>query len=255
MRAQISELIDRPIFRYVIMGVILFNAVILGLETSGRLMARMGWLIETLDAICLSIFVLELALKIYAQRLRFFRDGWNLFDFVIVGMSLSPVGAGLSVLRALRILRLLRVVSVVPSLRRVVEAFIMALPGMASVFLLTGIIFYIGSVIATKLYGPTFPEWFGTLGASLYTLFQVMTLESWSMGIVRPVMDVHPQSWLFFVPFILVTAFAVMNLVVGLIVSTMQDAHHEEENAATGSYRDDVLERLDRIERALAARE
>nr|WP_321511647.1 ion transporter [uncultured Celeribacter sp.] len=255
MRAQISELLDRPIFRHVIMGVILFNAVILGLETSGRLMARMGWLIETLDAICLSIFVLELALKIYAQRLRFFRDGWNLFDFVIVGMSLSPVGAGLSVLRALRILRLLRVVSVVPSLRRVVEAFIMALPGMASVFLLTGIIFYIGSVIATKLYGPTFPEWFGTLGASLYTLFQVMTLESWSMGIVRPVMDVHPQSWLFFVPFILVTAFAVMNLVVGLIVSTMQDAHHEEENAATGSYRDDVLERLDRIERALAARE
>ena len=255
MRAQISELLDRPIFRQVIMGVILFNAVILGLETSGRLMARMGWLIETLDAICLSIFVLELALKIYAQRLRFFRDGWNLFDFVIVGMSLSPVGAGLSVLRALRILRLLRVVSVVPSLRRVVEAFIMALPGMASVFLLTGIIFYIGSVIGTKLYGPTFPEWFGTLGASLYTLFQVMTLESWSMGIVRPVMDVHPQSWLFFVPFILVTAFAVMNLVVGLIVSTMQDAHHEEENAATGSYRDDVLERLERIERALAARE
>ncbi|WP_434289277.1 ion transporter [Celeribacter sp. SCSIO 80788] len=254
MRAQISEFIERPIFRHTIMAVILFNAVILGLETSERIMARAGWLIETLDMICLSIFVLELALKIYAQGPRFFRDGWNWFDTVIVGMSLSPVGEGLSVLRALRILRLLRVVSVVPSLRRVVEAFIMALPGMASVFLLTGIIFYIGSVIATKLYGPTFPEWFGTLGASLYTLFQVMTLESWSMGIVRPVMEVHPESWLFFVPFILVTAFAVLNLVVGLIVSTMQDAHAEESNAATDSYRDDVLGRLERIERALERR-
>ncbi|WP_460272580.1 ion transporter [Celeribacter sp. ULVN23_4] len=254
MRAQISDLLDRPIVRNVIMGVILFNAVILGFETSDRIMARAGALIETLDMICLSIFVVELVAKIYARGLRFFRNGWNLFDFAIVGISLSPVGAGLSVLRALRILRLLRVVSVLPSLRRVVEAFIMALPGMASVFLLTGIIFYIGSVIATKLYGPTFPEWFGTLGSSLYTLFQVMTLESWSMGVVRPVMEVHPQAWLFFVPFILITAFAVMNLVVGLIVSTMQDAHAEEEHAATDSYRDDVLGRLERIERALDRR-
>ncbi|MBW6418721.1 ion transporter [Celeribacter sp. PS-C1] len=254
MRAQISHLLDRPITRHFIMSVILFNAVILGLETSGYIMARAGGLIVALDMICLSIFVVELLAKIYAQGPRFFRDGWNLFDFAIVGISLSPVGEGLSVLRALRILRLLRVVSVVPSLRRVVEAFILALPGMASVFLLTGIIFYIGSVIATKLYGPSFPEWFGTLGASLYTLFQVMTLESWSMGIVRPVMEVHPESWLFFVPFILITAFAVMNLVVGLIVSTMQDAHVEEEHAATDIYRDDVVKRLERIEKALERR-
>ncbi|MCA0042423.1 ion transporter [Celeribacter litoreus] len=254
MRAQISKFLDQDMTRHVIMGVILFNAIILGLETSETIMARAGALIETLDMICLSVFVLELVAKIYAKGFRFFRDGWNLFDFAIVGISLSPVGEGLSVLRALRILRLLRVVSVVPSLRRVVEAFILALPGMASVFLLTGIIFYIGSVIATKLYGPTFPEWFGTLGESLYTLFQVMTLESWSMGVVRPVMEVHPQAWLFFVPFILITAFAVMNLVVGLIVSTMQEAHVEEEHAATDSYRDDVLSRLDRIEKALERR-
>lgn len=254
MRAQLSDILERPITRHVIMGVILFNAVILGLETSDALMARAGGLIKTLDMICLSIFVLELVAKIYTQGPRFFRDGWNIFDFAIVGMSLSPVGEGLSVLRALRILRLLRVVSVVPSLRRVVEAFILALPGMASVFLLTGIIFYIGAVISTKLYGDTFPEWFGTLGDSFYTLFQVMTLESWSMGIVRPVMEIHPSAWLFFVPFILITAFAVMNLVVGLIVNTMQDAHTEETAAETDSYRDDVLSRLERIERALERR-
>ena len=112
----------------------------------------------------------------------------------------------------------------------------------------------IGGVIATKLYGDTFPEWFGTLGGSLYSLFQVMTLESWSMGIVRPVMEQHPMSWLFFIPFILITAFAVMNLVVGLIVSTMQDAHSEEQTAATDTYRDEVLARLQRIEQAMKER-
>jgi len=254
MRAALSEFLDRPVVGNIIMGVILFNAAILGLETSPDVMASAGGLITALDQICLGIFVIEICAKLFARGTAFFRSPWNWFDAVIIGISLSPAGAGLSVLRALRILRLLRVVSVVPSLRRVVEAFILALPGMASVFLLTGIIFYIGAVIATKLYGPTFPEWFGTLGGSLYSLFQVMTLESWSMGIVRPVMEQHPMAWLFFVPFILVTAFAVMNLVVGLIVNSMQDAHAEENNAATDEYREEMLARLDRIERALQER-
>ena len=255
MRAALSEFLDRPVVGNVIMGVILFNAAILGLETSPDVMASAGGLITTLDQICLTIFVVEICAKLFARGTAFFRSPWNWFDALIIGISLSPAGAGLSVLRALRILRLLRVVSVVPSLRRVVEAFILALPGMASVFLLTGIIFYIGAVIATKLYGPTFPEWFGTLGGSLYSLFQVMTLESWSMGIVRPVMEQHPMAWLFFVPFILVTAFAVMNLVVGLIVNSMQDAHAEETNAATDEYREEMFARLERIEKALQTRD
>jgi voltage-gated sodium channel len=139
-----------------------------------------------------------------------------------VGIALIPAAQGLSVLRALRILRVLRVVSAAPRLRRVVEGFITALPGMASVFLLIGIIYYIGAVMATKLFGASFPEWFGHLGASAYSLFQIMTLESWSMGIVRPVMEVYPYAWAFFVPFILMTTFAVMNLLIGLIVNSMQ---------------------------------
>jgi voltage-gated sodium channel len=159
---------------------------------------------------------------------RFFRSGWNLFDFVIVGIALVPAAQGLSVLRALRILRVLRILSVVPSLRRVVEGLMTALPGMGSVFLLMSIIFYIGAVMATKLFSDSFPEWFGTLGHSLYTLFQIMTLESWSMGIVRPVLEVYPYAWAFFVPFIMVTTFAVVNLIVGLVVNSMQDAHAEE---------------------------
>jgi voltage-gated sodium channel len=155
------------------------------------------------------------------------------------------------VLRALRILRLLRVISVAPRLRRVVEGFITALPGMGSVFLLMALIFYIGAVMATKLFAASFPEWFGTLGHSAYSLFQIMTLESWSMGIVRPVMEVYPYAWAFFVPFIMVTTFAVVNLLVGLIVNSMQDAHAEEANSATDAYRDEVLARLAAIEARL----
>jgi voltage-gated sodium channel len=153
----------------------------------------------------------------------------------------------------LRILRVLRVISVAPSLRRVVEGFVTALPGMGSVFLLMAIIFYIGSVMATKLFGSSFPQWFGTLGQSGYSLFQIMTLESWSMGIVRPVMEIYPHAWAFFVPFIMVTTFAVVNLLVGLIVNSMQDAHSAEEGERTDAYRDEVLERLKAIEVQLEA--
>ncbi len=251
---RLERLIELPFFRNFILGVILFNAVVLGIETSQTAMARFGPLILALDRLCLSIFVFELAAKIYVLRTRFFRDGWNNFDFVIVAIALVPAAQGLSVLRALRILRLFRVISVAPTLRRVVEGLINALPGMGSVFLLMGVVFYIGSVIATKLFGATFPDWFGTLGASAYSLFQIMTLESWSMGIVRPVMEIYPYAWMFFVPFILVTTFVVVNLVVGLVVNSMQDAHHTEANERTDTYRDDVISRLAEIERLLKDR-
>ncbi|SEW41763.1 voltage-gated sodium channel [Cognatiyoonia koreensis] len=251
MRQRVASLLETSWVRYGILGVILFNAAILGLETSKPVMAVAGDLILFLDALCLAIFVVELLAKFFAYRLSFFRNGWNVFDFVIVGISLLPSAGGLSVLRALRILRLLRVVSVAPSLRRVVEGFVTALPGMGSVFVLMGMMFYIGAVMATKLFGDSFPDWFGTLGDSGYTLFQIMTLESWSMGIVRPVMEVYPYAWAFFVPFILVTTFAVVNLLVGLIVNSMQDAHHAEDNANTDAYRDEVLAKLDAIEQRL----
>lgn len=251
MRERLAAWLDQPKVRNTIIGVILFNAVILGLETSDAVMARAGGLIVALDMACLAIFVAELGLKMFAQGLGFFRRPWNIFDFVIVGISLIPAAQGLSVLRALRILRVLRLLTVAPRLRRVVEGFLTALPGMASVFLLMALIFYISAVMATKLFGDTFPDWFGDLGASAYSLFQIMTLESWSMGIVRPVMEVYPYAWAFFVPFIMVTTFAVVNLLVGLIVNSMQDAHHEEDTAATDAYRDEVLDRLAAIEKRL----
>ncbi|MFT5868234.1 MAG: voltage-gated sodium channel [Paracoccaceae bacterium] len=247
-RQALADWLDRPQVHNGIIVVIVFNAILLGMETSVTLMNVVGPVILALDRICLAIFVVEILLKLVAHRGSFFRSGWNVFDFLIVGVALTPGAQALSVLRAMRILRVLRVISVAPRLRRVVEGFITALPGMGSVFFLMAIIFYIGAVMATKLFGASFPDWFGTLGRSLYSLFQIMTLESWSMGIVRPVQEIYPYAWAFFVPFIMVTTFAVVNLLVGLIVNSMQEAHAEESNAATDAYRDEVMNRLKAIE-------
>ncbi len=262
-RERVAKWLELPRVQNAIVMVIVFNAFVLGLETSDAVMAASGPLILFLDRVCLAIFVVELALKFFAHRLSFFRSGWNIFDFVIVGISLIPASDGLSVLRALRILRVLRVISAAPRLRRVVEGFVTALPGMGSVFLLMAIIFYIGAVMATKLFGSGCPScsperlaelelWFGDLGSSAYSLFQIMTLESWSMGIVRPVMETFPYAWAFFVPFIMVTTFAVVNLLVGLIVNSMHEAHSVEETERTDAYRDEVLARLTAIEARLS---
>lgn len=253
-RSALGNWLERPLVRNVIIGVILFNAVILGLETSTQAMAAAGPLILALDSACLAIFVVEIGLKLVAYGRRFFRSGWNLFDISIVALALVPGAQTFTVLRALRILRVLRVISATPRLRRVVEGLITALPGMGSVFVLMAIIFYIGAVMATKLFSSSFPEWFGTLGDSAYSLFQIMTLESWSMGIVRPVMEIYPYAWAFFVPFIMITTFAVVNLLVGLIVNSMQDAHGVEEGERTDAYRDEVLKRLSEIEKKLDLR-
>jgi len=251
MREKLANWLETATVRNTILGVIAFNAILLGLETSDTVMQAAGPLIIALDTACLAIFVVEIVLKLVARGYRFFFNGWNIFDFLIVGIALVPGAGTFSVLRALRILRVLRVISAIPRLRRVVEGFLSALPGMASVFMLMALIFYIGAVMATKLFGDTFPQWFGSLGDSAYSLFQIMTLESWSMGIVRPVMEIHPAAWAFFVPFIMVTTFAVVNLLVGLIVNSMQDAHHEEDVARTDDYRDEVLRRLAEIEKRL----
>lgn len=251
LRARAAAFLERPIVGRVILTIILFNAVLLGLETSETAMAAAGPVILLLDRLCLAIFVAELAAKLFAYRLAFFRSGWNVFDLAIVGIALLPATGGLSVLRALRILRVLRVVSMAPSLRRVVEGFLRALPGMGSVALLIAIIYYVASVMATKLFGASFPEWFGSLGKSAYSLFQVMTLESWSMGIVRPVMEVYPYAWAFFVPFILATTFAVMNLLVGLVVNSMQQVAQSEAADAEADQNAQISARLAAIEAKL----
>ena len=240
----LRTLIESRRFEAVITALIIVNAITLGLETSSTVMARFGGLLMALDVAVLAVFVIELAARFVVYRTHFFRDPWRVFDLIVVAIALIPSTGNLSVLRALRILRVLRLVSVVPSLRRVVGGLIAALPGMGSIVLLLGLVFYVFSVMATKLFAATFPEWFGSIGESAYSLFQIMTLESWSMGIVRPVMDVHPYAWVFFIPFIVLTSFAVLNLFIGIIVSAMQEEHEStasEERSAMQHEQETIL--------------
>lgn len=227
MTAWLRSILDNPRTEWFITGVIVFNAITLGLETSKTAMDAYGPVLLTIDAIVLAIFVVELSARIFVHRPAFFKDPWSLFDFFVVAIALIPTTGSLSVLRALRILRVMRLITVVPSLRRVVGGLIAALPGMGSIVALLALIYYVFAVMATKLFAASFPEWFGNIGASAYSLFQIMTLESWSMGIVRPVMEKYPYAWAFFVPYIIVTTFAVLNLFIGVVVSAMQSEHEK----------------------------
>lgn len=228
---RLKELVTSPRTERIILALIVINAITLGLETSPWAMANFGAVLTVLDKAVLAVFVVEVVARIAVHRAAFFRDPWSLFDFAVVAIALVPAAGAFSVLRALRILRVLRMVTLVPSLRRVVGALISALPGMGSITLLLGLIFYVASVMATKLFGGDFPQWFGSIPASAYSLFQIMTLESWSMGIVRPVMEVYPYAWLFFVPFILCTTFTMLNLFIGIVVNAMQSEHEDEARA------------------------
>ncbi|MDX1580542.1 MAG: ion transporter [Alphaproteobacteria bacterium] len=229
--SRVLALVESPAFVRIIAGLILFNALVLGLETTSHGAGQLGPVLFWADKICLVVFTLELALKFYACRLGFFRSGWNNFDLIIVGLSWLPLGGGFAILRAFRILRVLRLLSVVPQMRRVITALGHSLPGMTSVVGVLLLVFYVASVLATKLFGahpdPNMQEWFGSVTASAFTLFQIMTLESWSMGVVRPTMELFPWAWAFFVPFIIVTSFAVLNLFIGIIVDAMQTAQKE----------------------------
>ncbi|MBU2222984.1 MAG: ion transporter [Gammaproteobacteria bacterium] len=227
-RARITNLVEQNWFGRFILTLILINAVLLGMETSPSLMAHYGTLLVSLDKLLLMVFVLEILLRIYAYRGAFFKDAWSLFDFAVVAIALIPASGPLAVLRSLRVLRVLRVLSIVPSMKRVVSALLGSLPGLASIAMVLVLIYYVFAVIATKIFGGAFPQWFGSIGDSFYTLFQVMTLESWSMGISRPVMEVFPYAWVFFVPFILVATFTMLNLFIAIIVNTMQTFSDEE---------------------------
>ena len=210
--------------------VILINAITLGLETSEELVSKIGNMLIYVDKLALSIFVIELLIKLFVYRLSFFKSGWNVFDFIIVTIALIPTSGPLSILRAFRIFRALRLLSMVPSMKKVIQAMFYAIPGIASVGTIIVLIFYISAVLVTNFFGNKFEDWFGSIGESMYSLFQIMTLESWSMGIVRPVMEEYPYAWAFFVPFILVTTFAVLNLFIGIIVDAMQHQTNADEN-------------------------
>ena len=224
---NIRKVVSSKTFSRFIALTIVALAVVLGLESNPDLYNKYKTHFDLFHSIVLVIFVIEIALKLFAYKLTFFKDYWNIFDFVIVAVSFIPTSSS-PVVQVLRVLRLLRLITTLPQMKKIVEALLKTIPSMASIAGLMLLIFYIFSIISTQLFASAFPNWFGSLGKSFYTLFQIMTLESWSMGIVRPVMEIYPWAWLVFVPFIIIVTFIVINLVIAVIVDAMESIKQEE---------------------------
>ena len=228
-RQRLGAWVEHRHVQNAIVALIVLNALTLGLETSDAIMAAQGPAIKAVEQAVLVIFVVEIALKLIAFDLRFFRSAWNVFDFLIVAIALVPASGPFAILRALRILRVLRLLGKIPRLRNLIESLLRALPSIGWVVFLLLMVFYIFAVMGTQLYGDDFPRFFGSLGRSFYTLFQIMTLESWSMSVARPVLEQYPLAWIFFIAFILITSLTVLNLFIGIIVTTMQESVHADD--------------------------
>lgn len=228
---MIQKLVESNKFQNFIMGLILLNGITMGIETSKSMVLEYGSFFTLFNTFVVTVFTIEILLRIYVYKTSFFKDPWSIFDFVIVAISLVPSNAGFEIFRVLRVLRLFRLITVVPQMKKIVMALLNVIPGIGSIAALLTLFFYIFAIMSTQLFGEKFPEWFGTLGESFYTLFQVMTLESWSMGIVRPIMEVYPLAWVFFVPFIFVSTFIIVNLIIAIVVDAMNDMNASDEVA------------------------
>ncbi|TVS10487.1 MAG: ion transporter [Wenzhouxiangella sp.] len=251
-RSSLGEWVEGRQFTRFIIVLIVINAIILGLETSPAVMDVAGTALIFANQTILGVFVVEIALKLLAFGPRFFRSGWNVFDFFIVTIALVPAAGPFEILRALRILRVLRLLSQVPKLRAIIESLLRALPGIGWTALLLVLVFYIFAVMGTMLFAEDFPEYWGNLGLSLFSLFQIMTLESWSSGVARPMMEAYPLIWIYFVPFILISSFMVLNLFIAIIVTATQSIHHDEEAEQHQALLDElkrISERLERLEK------
>ncbi|MEI7738057.1 MAG: ion transporter [Burkholderiaceae bacterium] len=225
-----------------IVVLIIINALLLGMETSESIMDVYGPELHLLDHAILGIFICEIALLMLARGLNFFKDPWCVFDFVVIAIALIPASEALAVLRSLRVLRVLRLINKVQSMRKVVKGLLGSLASLGSVIGLMLIVFYVSAVISTNLFAKEFPDWFGNLGASFFTLFQIMTLESWSEGIARPVMEKFPYSWVFFLSFIMIATFTVINLFIAAIVDSFSSASHEEREENTRHLKESKLQ-------------
>jgi len=239
-----QNIIETRIFQHFITFLIILNGLVLGLATSQQTMSEYGSLIHNMDNIIVAIFTIEIAMRIYVHRISFFKDPWSLFDFFVVSISLIPASDGLSILRVLRVLRLFRLLTIVPQMRLIISAILGVIPGMASVSLVLLLFFYVFAIISTNLFSATFPQWFGSLGESMFTLFQIMTLESWSMGIARPIIEVHPHAWIFFVVYILIVTFIMVNLFIGLVVDAIFTIKASDKETAEANKADTIKEMI-----------
>ena len=240
----------RP-FQWAILVIILFNSILFGVQTSHELMQSHGVALQRLDQRCLWIFVVELGLKIAAYGSRFQRDPWNLFDFLIVAVSFVPDMGMFSSVRLFRVLRVFKLVSGMRHMRIIISAIMRSLPGVSWAGMLLLLVYYVYGIIGTNFFGTAFPAWFGTLGKSVYTLFQVMTLESWSMGIARPVIAQFPLAWVFFVSYIIISSFIALNIVVGIVLNSIGDSFKKAECNDFVPTEDSIVVEFERLKRQL----
>lgn len=224
IRLKLQSFFTSKLYHLSISAVILLNCLVLGAETTHFGKGEYKSVLKFIDELCLIIFTVELALRIVAFKFSFFtgkEKGWNLFDFIIVAISLFGT-SGSSVLRALRIFRALRLLSVLPQMRLVTEAMLHTLPSLFGVAILLFIFYYVYAVLCVNLFGAEFPELFGSLSQSFMTLFQLMIMDDFG-NVVRPIVERFAYAWVVFVSFVLIVGFVVLNLVVGIIVESINE--------------------------------
>jgi voltage-gated sodium channel len=254
-RERIKKILEKDFTQHAIVGLIILNSLLIGLETSPSYMKAFGYYIDQFDRIILFVFVLEILLKLYCYRLDFFKDSWNIFDAIIIIISITPsIGASFAVLRALRILRTLRLLNNIPKLKIIIESLLHSVPSIGWIAVLLVIVFYIFAIIGNNLFGADYPEYFGSLIGSLFSLFQIMTLESWASGIARPIINASPFSAVYFVVFILIATYTTLNIFIAIVVNTMNELHQkslvkEEENIKTFVHieQEFLLSRIDKM--------
>jgi len=227
-KISIENFLSQPMIQHGIVALIFLNAALLGMETSPWIMGEIGEILHILDHAILYIFILELLLLMLARGLHFFKDPWCIFDFIVIAIAIIPASESLAVLRSLRVLRVLRLINKVESMKKVVRGLLGSLASLGSVMGLLLVVFYVASVVSTNLFGKEFPDYFGNLGASLFTLFQIMTLENWADGIARPIMEKFPMAWIFFLVYIMLSTFVVINLFVAAIVDAFSSISHAD---------------------------
>ncbi len=254
-----KNLTESSFFQRFIIAVIVLNGAVVGMETYPGFAARWGGILELINQLCLAIFTVEITLRILAhgkRPWRFFTDGWNVFDFVIVGAAYLP---GLSeqstLLRLIRLLRVLRLLSTLPSLQMMVAALVHSIPRIGQMALMASLLFYIYAVAGTSLFGHHDPEHWGSLHVALLSLFRTLTLEDWT-DLMYTAMEAYPWAWIFFVSFVLLATFIIFNMLIGIILNSMEEARakiHEEQVAAAGTA--DLDAELQKAKEALAALE
>lgn len=232
LRLQLQKLFKAPAIEYFIIGVIILNSIILGLETVSSLQDRFGPVLYVIDHICLSFFVIEIGLKIFAFGRAYFSSYWGIFDILVIGIPLLPFESVYSIIRAFRIMRLFMLVEFLPNLRLLIEALFSSLSGVLGILCIILLVMFIFGVIGVNMFGNDFPKYFGHLGRAMFSEFQILTFDDWIGAIAEPVIEKFPYAWIYFMLLIIVVGMGILNLFVSLLVDAIDEQREKHINAS-----------------------